>query len=280
MYSYSEFSDFQGENFQGADFQMKNLENAHFQGANLKGADFQGANLRWAQFQGADLRTASLQSANLHEANFKGAKLHGADLKECKDIQTAKWTKAEYNNKTQFPFDFNPSEHGLLRTSRTSQSAIKEFGEQSIDETDTIIKIAVIEIRKSLQKRQGQRKFREDLIKVYKGRCAMTGCRVKGVLEAAHIKPYHLSKENNSENGILLRADLHTLFDLNLIVVHPQTKQIKIKESLQESSYKRFDGIILQAYQKKIYSPDDCYLEWRYQNYEKYVKRFLKTCLR
>lgn len=277
MYSDLEFPDFQGENLQGADFQMEQLENARFQGANLKGSNFQGVNLQGAKFQGADLKDANLQSADLHEANFKGAKLHGANLKECKDIKIANWSKAEYDHKTQFPFDFNPDERGLVRTYRRGQSAIKEFGEQSIDETDIKIKIALIEIRKSIQKRQGQRKFRDELIKVYQGRCALTGCKVTGVIEAAHVKPYHISKENHPKNGILLRADLHTLFDLNLIVIHPETKTIEIKHSLQTSGYQKFDGIILPSHRKNVYSPDDHYLEWRYQNYEEHIASFLQA---
>ena len=269
MYSYFESTDFQGENLQGADFQGANLQNAQFQSANLGGA----------RFQGADLKDAKFQSANLHETNFKGAKLQGANFKECKVIE-ANWSRAEYNSKTHFPASFNSNEYGLIKKNRRSQSVTREFGEQSIDKTNIKIKVAVIEIRKSLQKRQGQKKFRKGLIKVYEGRCAITVCKVECVLKAAHIKPYHLIKnslgeENNSKNGILLRADLHTIFDLNLLVIHPQTKKIEIKESLQDSEYKILDGRTLRSYQKNIYSPDDCYLELRCQNYEEHIKGFV-----
>lgn len=277
MYSYSELRDFQGENFQGADFQTENLENAQFQGANLKGANFQGANLRGARFQGADLKDASFQLAELNEANFKGAKLHGTNFKQCIDIEFANWKKAEYNSKTQFPDNFNLNEHELILTYRRGKTATHKSEEESIAQTNKQIKTALIEIRKSIQKRQGQKQFRDELIKVYRCRCAITGCKVTGVLEAAHVKPYHISKENHPKNGILLRADLHTLFDLNLIVIHPQTKKIEVKEPLQDSGYQILDGIILRAYEKEIYSPDDCYLEWRCQNYEEHIKQFVLT---
>lgn len=300
MYSYSEIIDLQGENLQGesfrdhldslekAKFQGANLKEANFRGVNLQGAEFQGAdlkganlhsaNLRGARFQGADLKDANLQSADLHETNFKGAKLHGANLKECKDIQIVKWTKAEYDDKTQFPDDFDPCGRGLIKTYRRGQSVTEKSRDQLTVETDAKLITALVAINKSIQKRQGQNKFREDLIGVYLGRCAITGCRVKEVLEAAHVKPYcsiSKQKENCSGNGILLRADIHTLFDLNLIIVHPKTKRLEVKESLQNSRYRKFDGVILQSYQENIYSPDDFYLNWRIQNYGKSLEEVL-----
>ena len=100
------------------------------------------------------------------------------------------------------------------------------------------------------------------------------------MLEAAHVKPYFISQENQPENGILLKADLHTIFDLNLIVIHPQTKKIEVHKSLQGSIYYRnLDNNVLLATKKKIYSPSDYYLEWRYQNYGKYVESFCKPYL-
>ena len=50
----------------------------------------------------------------------------------------------------------------------------------------------------------------------YEGKCAVTGCDVPDVLQAAHIFPYMGPETNHPSNG-LLRADIHTLFDLGLI---------------------------------------------------------------
>lgn len=67
--------------------------------------------------------------------------------------------------------------------------------------------------------RQGQPAFRNALIDAYEGRCAITGCEVREVLEAAHISPYRGTHTNHVTNGLLLRADIHTLFDRGLIRV-------------------------------------------------------------
>jgi len=53
----------------------------------------------------------------------------------------------------------------------------------------------------------------------YERRCAITGCTIDHVLEAAHISPYLGEHTNHVTNGLLLRADIHTLFDRGLIKV-------------------------------------------------------------
>lgn len=67
--------------------------------------------------------------------------------------------------------------------------------------------------------RRGQTAFRGALMKAYEGRCAITGCEIREVLEAAHISPYLGEHTNHVSNGLLLRADVHTLFDCGLINV-------------------------------------------------------------
>ncbi|MGV3465400.1 MAG: HNH endonuclease, partial [Heyndrickxia sp.] len=47
---------------------------------------------------------------------------------------------------------------------------------------------------------------------------------------------------NSNSNGIILRNDLHTLFDNNLLVIHPITLLVKIHSKLRKSDYWKFDG--------------------------------------
>ena len=67
---------------------------------------------------------------------------------------------------------------------------------------------------RQIRARRGQRVFREKLRARYGDRCAVCGCNVLDVLEAAHIRPYRGDLDNHVENGLLLR---HTQFDLDLI---------------------------------------------------------------
>lgn len=72
--------------------------------------------------------------------------------------------------------------------------------------------------------RLGQGAFRVLVTDAYQRRCAVTGERTLPVLEAAHIKPYALSGPHRIHNGILLRSDLHKLFDLGYVTVTPDLR--------------------------------------------------------
>lgn len=69
--------------------------------------------------------------------------------------------------------------------------------------------------------RLGQGAFRVLVTDAYQRRCAVTGEKTLPVLEAAHIKPYAEHGPHRIENGILLRSDLHKLFDLGYVTVAP-----------------------------------------------------------
>ena len=72
--------------------------------------------------------------------------------------------------------------------------------------------------------RIGQGAFRVLVTDAYQRRCAVTGEKTLPVLEAAHIKPYALRGPHRINNGILLRSDIHKLFDLGYVTVTPDLR--------------------------------------------------------
>lgn len=90
--------------------------------------------------------------------------------------------------------------------------------------------------------RRGQPEFRKNLLKIYGESCCISGETCVEVLEAAHIIPYDGEGTNHPENGLLLRSDLHTLFDLNLLSVDPASYRITLASSLKGSSYWSWHG--------------------------------------
>ncbi|MBH1483273.1 HNH endonuclease [Stenotrophomonas maltophilia] len=80
------------------------------------------------------------------------------------------------------------------------------------------------------------------MLAAYGSRCAMTGCDVADALEAAHIRPYSGQSSNMVSNGLLLRADVHTLFDLYLISVDPASLRMCLAPELRRSSYGELEG--------------------------------------
>jgi len=95
-------------------------------------------------------------------------------------------------------------------------------------------------------KRRGQPAFRKTLLKVYENKCAITGCDATEVLEACHIVPYLGPKTNHPSNGLLLRADLHTLFDLELITIDSKSMRVEVAPSLRKSEYGSLEGAELR----------------------------------
>lgn len=91
-------------------------------------------------------------------------------------------------------------------------------------------------------RRQGQPYFRQRLLEVYGHRCAISGCDAEAALEAAHITPYRGSDTNVTQNGILLRADLHTLFDQGLIAINDIQMTVLISPKLRVTTYREIEG--------------------------------------
>ncbi len=85
--------------------------------------------------------------------------------------------------------------------------------------------------------RVGQPKFRRDLLSAYQNRCAVTGCDVPEALEAAHIVPYKGADANHVTNGLVLRSDIHALFDKFRIAVDTNTMTLIIHPNLEDTSY-------------------------------------------
>lgn len=91
--------------------------------------------------------------------------------------------------------------------------------------------------------RDGQPKFRKMLMDEYQGECVITGCRIPQLLEAAHIDSYKGSHTNNINNGLLLRSDIHKLFDLHLISIDPESNLVSVHQSIVDDQYAKYRNV-------------------------------------
>jgi putative restriction endonuclease len=103
--------------------------------------------------------------------------------------------------------------------------------------------------------RLGQGSFRMLVTDAYRYRCAMTSERTLPVLEAAHIRPYAAGGDHALPNGLLLRSDLHTLFDLGYVTIDPSERRIVVSRKIREEfengrDYYRLNG-------EKLATPGD-----------------------
>lgn len=115
--------------------------------------------------------------------------------------------------------------------------------------------------------RQGQSEFRRQLIEAYQGRCAITGFNCIEALEAAHIRGFGDGGSYAVSNGLLLRCDLHTLFDLNLFAVSPEDHSVVLSDGLKQTVYSQYDGLKVQVPSHRELRPDPSLLMERWREF-------------
>jgi predicted restriction endonuclease len=98
------------------------------------------------------------------------------------------------------------------------------------------------QVIESIIRRRGHPSFRQQLLAAYEYRCAITSCNALDALEATYIIPYRGKFTHHPTNGLLLRADLHTLFDLGKLAIDTRNMTVILADELTESSYKILAG--------------------------------------
>ena len=118
--------------------------------------------------------------------------------------------------------------------------------------------------------RLGQGAFRVAVTEAYSRACAVTGEHSLPALEAAHIKPFALEGPHSISNGLLLRSDLHRLFDRGYVTVTPRYK-LEVGKQLKEhfqngKSYYPLHGNDLIVPHAVSQRPDPELLRWHNEN--------------
>jgi hypothetical protein len=90
---------------------------------------------------------------------------------------------------------------------------------------------------REIAERRGQPEFRKRLLDAYESQCAITGFDAPAALEAAHISPYRSLESNHVSNGLLLRSDIHVLFDMNLLGIEPEELRVQLAPVLGSTTY-------------------------------------------
>jgi putative restriction endonuclease len=114
--------------------------------------------------------------------------------------------------------------------------------------------------------RLGQGTFRVAVIDAYGRACAVTGEHSLPALDAAHIRSYDQQGPHEVRNGILLRADLHRLFDRGYLTIAPE-QRLEVSRRLREDysngrSYYPLNGSPVRVPDTKSERPDIEYLRW------------------
>ena len=117
-----------------------------------------------------------------------------------------------------------------------------------------------------VRQRLGQGAFRVLVTDVYERRCAVTREKALPVLEAAHIKPVSEGGFHRIDNGLLLRSDIHKLFDVGYVGVAPDYRFLasrKLKNDFDNGEeYLKLHGTKLWLPSRPVDRPQRELLEW------------------
>lgn len=118
--------------------------------------------------------------------------------------------------------------------------------------------------------RLGQGAFRVRIVDLYGRRCAITGERTLPALEAAHIRPYALGGSHDLRNGLLLRRDIHALFDTGYVTVTPDLRfrvSGRIREEYENGhEYYALNDHPVAPPRETAFAPDREALRWHGEN--------------
>lgn len=115
--------------------------------------------------------------------------------------------------------------------------------------------------------RLGQSSFAAKVAEAYRLRCAITGAKVRPILQAAHIRPYKDEGPHRVDNGLLLRADVHLLFDDGYLGVKPGSHELLVSRHLREiwgngDEFYSKQGRVIARPDRNVDRPNTEFLDW------------------
>jgi putative restriction endonuclease len=114
--------------------------------------------------------------------------------------------------------------------------------------------------------RMAQQSFKAVVLATYHGECAITGAKIRPTLQAAHIRPVTRDGENRIDNGLLLRSDVHTMFDQGYLAVAPDYRllvspRLRAEFGNGEAFYAKA-GTVIALPERRADRPGREFLEW------------------
>jgi len=121
-----------------------------------------------------------------------------------------------------------------------------------------------------VEQRLGQGSFRVIVTDAYQRKCAITQEKILPALEAAHIRPFSEQGPNSIKNGLLLRSDIHRLFDAGYVTVtndyHFEVSK-RVKEEFDNGKqYRQFHGSRINLPNRFESQPGTEFLSWHNEN--------------
>lgn len=243
----------------------------------IKSGIFSNEHGRYRYSQSKDANVIVLSRENVAYGHFD---IEGKEKPTAADIECYSKTKSVYVVRKSVHYSspvalselsIKVGSYGTSLTEDQLQQLISLAGEVTESCGGVTLPTSEIELERILRevlRRLGQSTFRQSLIEAYGGQCVVTGCDVVDALEAAHIVPYSDTGSSAVTHGLLMRADIHTLFDRHLLGVNPMSLRVEISDQLKATSYGELDGVKLLIATDCAASPDKEALKQRWKKFK------------
>jgi hypothetical protein len=189
-------------------------------------------------------------TSTVHEDVIKRARMVWPNIDTWTEDETATRKRA------RLPFSENPGAGEFYlgkyewRRPHFDQSPSRVWLDRALNFIAALDKLCLSTSREATSKRvpravaarRGQARFRSMLLVACSGQCCVTGSRTESVLEAAHLKRKRGFDVHSVSNGLVLRSDIHTLFDLSLLTIRPSDLVIVLHPALATSEYQKYAG--------------------------------------
>lgn len=169
------------------------------------------------------------------------------------------------------PKDFAPNivrgrRYSLLAVGSAHSAVEAVFRHRAAKESDAVIAPRTLGDSALTIPRIGQQAFKAVIAENYHHRCAITGDRVRPVLEAAHILPVERGGQHRRDNGLLLRSDVHTLFDRGYLGV-TEGYRLRVSPALRNEFgngdwFYSHEGMTVALPDDRRDRPNRDFLEW------------------
>lgn len=143
------------------------------------------------------------------------------------------------------------------------------FDENSSGEENDFTLVVPVNKKKrqqSMTQREGQPWFHTRVCRAYGQQCCISGEDIPELLQAAHIQEYINSSSNHVQNGLLLRVDLHTLFDNGLLAVD-ENYIIHISPLVKSDEYRKYDGTKITLPKDRSNYPSVAALKYKMESF-------------
>jgi hypothetical protein len=161
------------------------------------------------------------------------------------------------NYRANYPDTWNeaavPQRRQILEnftTVKNSQNAIRPLDPERVQNLLTVLSQRTINLRfeqsaltqaeisggfkeAMVLRRRGQREFRFRLLERVGAECAVLGPQPPQVLEAAQIQSFATTGKHDLDGGLILRRDIHSLFDAHLLTIDPNSMKVQVAPKLR-----------------------------------------------